>query len=197
MSHIQPTHPAGPAPSPSPAAAPTWIDYLLVLFGCAISLLLAELSGLKAVATDGTPAWMIAPLLRIVPALFFLPAGVLLGWPLFFFTGRARGRAPELTWAEWLWGLVWLLDLVLVGMVLLHFSGNLTDLLGPELLQNTVGPLLRLIVLGLAVLALVLAVATLVIRSPRPWTHHFGLALLLWPAVPFALLWLGKLQLAW
>jgi hypothetical protein len=171
------------------------VDYLLVLLGCGLSLVLSDLSGLRAARTGQTPEWIVPALVRVLPAVFFLPAGIFLMWPLFFFTGRLRGRSPDLTWAEWLWGLVWLLDLALVGAVLWKSEGNLADYVPPELLRNSVGPLLRLVLLGLAGLALVLALATVLIRSPRPWTHHFGLALLLWPAVPFALLWLGKLQL--
>ena len=40
-----------------------------------------------------------------------------------------------------------------------------------------------------------LAAAALLSRRPQPWTHHFGLALLIWPLLPLVLLWIGELVL--
>src|SRR5260370_20051338 len=39
---------AAPPGLPTPLARPAWLDYLLILLGCALSLFLAELSGLRA-----------------------------------------------------------------------------------------------------------------------------------------------------
>ncbi len=46
-----------------------------------------------------------------------------------------------------------------------------------------------LAVLSLGVIALLVTLLDLVGRWPRPWTHRFGLVLLVWPALPLAVLW--------
>jgi hypothetical protein len=43
------------APLPS-LPRPTWFDFLLILLGCALSLLLTDLSGFRARPSEDTPA---------------------------------------------------------------------------------------------------------------------------------------------
>jgi hypothetical protein len=46
---------------------------------------------------------------------------------------------------------------------------------------------------SLALIAAILALLTLFHREPPPWTHHLGLALILWPVLPLVgMLLLGK-----
>jgi hypothetical protein len=137
---------------------------------------------------------MTPELAKIVPYLLLLPAGILVWWPVFFALARLRGRSAELTGAEWLWGVAWLLDVALVGFIVwCHFQGWPTFLDRHEW-QQSFGTILRLVVLVLAGIAVVLAGLSAVQRVPPPWTHHFGLALLLWPVFPFLLMWVGQLQ---
>lgn len=185
---------ASPAkPTEIKAVVPSWVDYLFILLGVALSLLFTEWAGLETRRQSDSPEWMTAALAKIIPYLLLLPSGIILWWPLFFATGRMRGRLAELTWAEWLWGVVWLLDLALVGSIAWYHFQGLPSFLTRQDVNETIGPILRIGVFVIAGGAAVIAIVTLIKRTPVPWTHHFGLALLLWPLVPLLLLWLGNL----
>jgi hypothetical protein len=193
MSHT-PAAPAAPSSKAEVrAVAPSWIDYMLILLGVGLSLLFTQWLGLANTRRTDTPAWVTEEVIRILPTLVLLPSGIILWWPAFFLTGRVRGRPADLTWAEWLWGLVWLADLALVGGIAWYRFQGLPGFLSRSDLEDTVYPMIRLIMLAAAGVALLLALATAVRGSPVPWTHHFGLALLLWPALPLLLIWLGHL----
>jgi Na+/proline symporter len=194
MSQPQPA-PKPPAPVETRAIVPTWIDYFLVLAGVGLSLFLTELVGLRTYRTDLSPGWMTAELARILPHLLLLPVGIMLWWPLFFMLGRLRGRPKELTRAEWLWGLVWLADLFLVGLITWSQFQAVPEFMDRHELHQNVGSIMRLLVLALAAIAVLLAGVSAMKREPVPWTHHFGLALLLWPMLPLLVLWLGRVEL--
>jgi hypothetical protein len=170
------------------------VEYLLLLLGCAISLLLTEYTGLKAVRTDHSPGWMSPALATILPYLLLLPVGLILWWPVFFALGRLRGRPHDLSLVEWIWGCLWLGDLVLViGIISFHALGANVPAL--ETMREIIGPLLRVLSVVLAGVAIGLVGLGYWLRLPRPWTHHFGLAMLLWPLLSQILLWLGHVQL--
>src|SRR5262245_46826097 len=110
---------------PPPLPRPNWFDFLLILLGCALSLLLTDLSSFRAQPRESTPTWLAEPLQRapkdatpdvllagsqrtvlgLLPYLLFLPLGILLLWPLFYFKQRLGGRTQGPTAGEWLWGL--------------------------------------------------------------------------------------------
>jgi len=120
-----------------------------------------------------------------------LPVGVILLWPLFFTLQKTLGRAQGLTSAEWLWGLAWLGSLAIVVWIVLVSTGN-----APEFLSKSnvmLGYALASLSLGLN--ALLIFLVGLVGRWAAPWTHTFSLALLIWPALPLALLWVLDLKL--
>lgn len=168
-----------------------------MLVGVGGSMVLTRWSGLRASRTDTTPTWLTADLVEILPSLLLLPVGMLLCWPIFFALARLRGRPLELTWAEWLWGVVWLIDLALVGLIAWsHFQGPPSFMVGEEN-RASFASIARLIVTIVAVTAAGIIVVTMVQRRSQPWTHHFGLALMLWPVAPMLLIWLGKLTLTY
>jgi hypothetical protein len=167
---------AGP---PAFLVRPTGLDFFLMLVGCALSLLLTDLGGFRAGPTETTPSGVLF-LRRSLPYLLFLPAGILLLWPLFYLTQRLAGRQQALTVGEWLWFVAWLGALLLAGWVAWQHWGT-----PPEFLSKShvwVG--YAVAVLALAAVALVTGLVDLVGRWGRPWTHHCALALLLWPALP-------------
>jgi hypothetical protein len=172
--------PARPKPGP-PAllARPTWLDFFLILAGCALSLLLTDLSGFRARPTEATPNGALL-LRRSLPYLLFLPAGVLLLFPLFYLTQRISGRKQALTVGEWLWFVAWLGALLLTTWVAWQHWGT-----PPEYLSKGhiwVGYAVS--VLALAAVALITGLVDLIGRWGRPWTHHLALTLLMWPALP-------------
>src|SRR5208283_3504721 len=93
---------------------PTWLDFLCILIGILLSLLLVDWSDIEARGTDITPPPVIEHLLHTLPALLFMPVGVLAFWPLFFLTQWLRGREEPLSSGEWLWCVAWLTTLPLV-----------------------------------------------------------------------------------
>jgi hypothetical protein len=165
----------------SPPLRPSVVDYLFLLAGASLSLYLMQLSVLtaEAVATSA-PA-----LVHFLPAAMRISEGILLLWPLFYVTQRLRGRTEGLTAVEWLWVIGWIGMAVLVVLAALETSGNLTESMQKyaatprKLWYYIFAPVLA----GLAVL---LGLAGLFRRGPAPWTHTFGIALLLWPVVPLA-----------
>src|SRR5260370_26368603 len=100
--------PARPkAGSPAFLTRPTWLDFFLILVGCSLSLLLTDLGGFQAGPTETTPSGA-QLLLRAMPYLLFLPAGILLFFPLFYLTQRIAGRMQAITAGEWLSFVAWL-----------------------------------------------------------------------------------------
>jgi hypothetical protein len=182
--------PKGPPPLPRP----NWFDFLLILLGCALSLLLTDLSGFRAVPGESTPAWLGEPLrssspdvqrtlLGLLPYLLFLPLGILLLWPLFYFKQRLGGRTQGPTAGEWLWGLTWLGAVLLTTWILWQGLGSVPEFLSPEKVKKGIFVGYAVGVLALGAVALLTGLVDLIARWPRPWTHHFVIALLIWPAL--------------
>jgi hypothetical protein len=168
----------------SPPLRPTLVDYLFLLAGASLSLYLVQIGSLMAVPGDGA-ATATSALLAFLPGALRVSEGMILLWPLFFVTQRLRGRKESLTAVEWLWVLSWIGIAVLTLMAALETTGNL-----PDSLQKYAATPRKLwyyifapVMAGLAVL---LGVGGLLRRGPAPWTHSFGIALMLWPVVPLA-----------
>jgi hypothetical protein len=194
-----PVRPKGPPPLPRP----NWFDFLLILVGCALSLLLTDLSGFRALPGESTPGWLTEPLQRVppgatldvvpapsqrtllnlLPYLLFLPLGILLLWPLFYFKQRLGGRTQGPTAGEWLWGLTWLGAVLLTVWVLWQGLGSVPEFLSPEKVKKGIFVGYAVGVLALGGVALLTGLVDLIARWPRPWTHHFVIALLIWPAL--------------
>jgi hypothetical protein len=200
MSRI-PTAPIRPFPAvaqrakPAPVSRPTWLDYLFMLSGCGLSLFLAEVSGLRASGGEILPPALGQPLLNVLPALLLLPVGIILLWPLFYATQLVMGRPQHMTIGEWLWGVAWLLALALTAWIAWKFWGSPPEMLVSAAIKKHVIVGYILAVLSLGGIALLLALVDLIGRWPQPWTHVFGLALLLWPALPLAALWAWEIRL--
>src|SRR5262245_56178621 len=108
------------APSKQEASAPRarLLDYLLILAGCALSLVLAELSGLRAVKEGAGRTGLVPLLLRLYPQFLMLPVGILLLWPVYYCVQALLGRKQPLTVGEWLWVIAWLGALLLATCIL-------------------------------------------------------------------------------
>jgi hypothetical protein len=181
-------------PTPAPPR-PGWFDYLLILAGAALSLLLTDLSGYRALPTADTPAALAGVALRSVPHLLFLPLGLILLWPLFYMTQRMRGRAEGLTAAEWLWGVAWLGAVALAAWICWQHWGTPPEFLAPASFKGPAYVGYAVAMLALGAVGLLLGLADLVGRWPRPWTHPFCLALVMWPALPLAVVFLANIEL--
>src|SRR6516164_3779724 len=125
---------------------PVWLDFFLILVGCALSLVLTDLAAFRAEPTPDSPSWLTADaeaarpgaavpqrsLLNWLPHLLFLPLGVLLFWPAFYLTQRMGGRTVNLSIGEWLWGLTWLGAVVLTVWIVwqgVAGAGNMPEFL--------------------------------------------------------------------
>ena len=172
-----------PAPPPSPTY-PSLVDYFVLLLGLALSVFLCRAGPLPVAPKD----FVAAPLRPAVAALsdmMRLPEGVLLMWPIFLVTQRLRGRKQGLTSIEWLWIISW------VGVVGLAALTAWKNGLGyPDAVQGylLLAPRLWYVILvpSMAAVAVVLRFLSLFSRQAAPWTHSFGLALLVWPVLPLA-----------
>jgi hypothetical protein len=180
-----------PRIEPASASRPGFIDYFLILCGGGLSLLLVEWSDFKVSAGEGSRLAGSA-LVRIHAYLLFLPQGILLGWPLFYATQRAAGRDAAMTVGEWVWGLAWLGSMCLVGYISWKHFGGAPN---PDGFKKTMMLAYVVFVLTTAAIAVLLLLIDVVGRWAHPWTHHFCLALLIWPALPLAALWLWNLKL--
>ncbi len=173
------------APRAAPAAPPpTRLDFFLIFLGVALSLYLVELAGYQTAKLEHAPAEVPAEVLKVLPTLPFLPLGVQLFWPVFYTGQRLRGRPATLSPAEWLWGVAWLASLALVVWVVWQTFPDAPK----EVREDARQPVLvgyAVALLALAAVALLLNVLDLFQRDRRPWTHGCGLALLIWPALPF------------
>jgi hypothetical protein len=187
-----------PAPTNPPSAAtfPYWWDYLFMLLGCGISLVLAHFITLRVTRSDLTPDWLPNALIAELPRLLLLPVGIYLWWPVFFLLARFRGRSPQLSVAEWLWGFVWIFDLALVAILVWLRAGELpshvTDFIDRQTIRENLEVIVRWLALGLAGSAVLIALLVRTSGAPKSWTHHFAVALMLWPLVPVGLIvWCG------
>jgi len=175
---------------PAPVSRPTGIDYLLIFLGCGLSLYLNQISGPKPEAKEGTPAWVTMDLLPHLPALFYLPQGIILLWPVMYGTQRLLGRRQALSAGEWLWGFAWLGTLLVAVWVIWGHLGTL-----PGFAENLAYPpqFIWTVIAGaaMALIAFILGLISLFARWRQPWTHTFALVLLIWPMIPLAglLLW--------
>jgi hypothetical protein len=196
-----PHGPVRPAPTavlqsrPAPGPQPTWLDYLLILCGCGLSLFLTQLSALRAVGGEELPSSLGPPLLTILPELLLLPVGIVLCWPVFYTAQRVRGRPHGLTSGEWLWGVAWLLAVALTTWIVWKYGGSPPEVVVSDDFKRYVVVGYILAVLSLGVIALLLTLIDLVGRWVQPWTHRFGLVLLIWPALPLAVLWACDIQI--
>jgi hypothetical protein len=179
------------APIAAASSRPTLVDYVFLLVGCSLSLYLLSFSPLSVQATyENRPAFL-DELITFLPAAMRLPEGIILMGPIFYLTQLVRRRAWSLTSLEWLWLLNGLGVAVLVGVAAWDRSGTVPDFLGPyATLPRKLWYLI--FVPSMAVLAAVLGILGLVRRTAVPWTHTFGLVLLVWPAAPL----LGVVSLA-
>jgi hypothetical protein len=183
------------ASAPVIPSRPCFLDYFLILVGSGLSLWLAELSGLHAGTTSEIPDRFLAPLLRLFPHLLFLSLGILLWWPVFFTTQKIFGRQQALTVGEWLWGLAWLGALFLTAWIVWKGLGTAPGFLGTPDFQKGVIVGYIIFTLSMAVIAFLVLVINLFGRWPQPWTHHFSLALMIWPVLPLSMLWLLGIKL--
>src|SRR5262249_51434532 len=109
---------------------------------------------------------------------------------MFYGTQRLLGRRLPLSAGEWLWGVAWLGTVLITGWVMWAHLGTL-----PAFAENLDYPpqFLWTIIAGtaMAVTALLIGLVSLVVRWSQPWTHSFGLMLLIWPMIPLGalLLW--------
>jgi len=190
---------AAPVPRALPVSQPTWLDYLGILCGCGVSQLLTmlcEQRGLRALAPDELPPLVGEPLVALLPFLLLLPVGIVLFWPVFHATQRVLGRPAGLTFGEWLWGVAWLLAVALTAWIVWNYGGSPPELLASDAFKRYLIAGYALAVVSLGAIALLLALIDLVGRWPLPWTHRFGLVLLIWPALPLAALWALDIQVA-
>jgi len=179
----------------SAVSRPTWLDFFLILVGCAASLVLTDWSGFHAHETRQTPELARRLLLGHLPALLFLPLGILLFWPVFYATQRLGGRQPHLTAGEWLWGVAWLGALALTVWIAWQHWGAPPEILRPSTFKVHVFVGYAVGVLALAGVAVLIGIVNLIGRWSQPWTHTFSLVLVVWPVLPLAALWAWKIEL--
>jgi len=176
-----------------PASRPGFLDFFLLLTGCAVSLLLARLPLLPQLTPNEVP--FAADLLPQLLTLVRLPEGVILLWPVFYLLQLAFGRSQGLTAGEWLWILAWLGTVLVTALAALLHAGLLPESVRPHVRLWPPVVWYFILVPSLALVAVVLAIIGLFRREPPPWTHPLGLALLVWPALPLAgLLVLAKIS---
>jgi len=173
---------------------PHLLDYLLILAGCSLSLVLIRLAPIQVRPNDSVTSSMIRDLVNTQGQILCLSDGIVLLWPFFFLSSRLTTRFPGLTAGEWLWILAWLGVALLTTLLL--WKGWANSYMPAFLLDNT--EKIRIIwylifVPTLGALALIFAVAGMMANRNQPWTHTLSLALVLWPVAPLALiLSLGK-----
>jgi hypothetical protein len=177
---------------PPPRQFPIALEYFLILLGLMLSSLVGAWSGVKvAVAPDAPPSAWADGFSVALPQMLFLPLGVMLLWPLFFLVQKLSGRKQGVTAGEWLWGLAFLASIVIVGIILWRALGEGPGFLTASSFKKNFLLVYMLYALGMALVSLVILIISALGRWVTPWTHTFGLVLLLWPAMPLALLWLS------
>ncbi|MCI0681772.1 MAG: hypothetical protein L0Y71_06685 [Gemmataceae bacterium] len=194
MTTTQP-HPHPMPPDRPLASRPGLIDYLLIWLGVGVSALFARMTGLRMVLPEGDPGPAWQALCEVLPALLLLPVGVILFWPIFYTTQWLCGRRSGLTAGEWLLGLAWLGALAFAGWAV----GKGTDALSGFLVEDAfkrhavLGYILFMLSMG--ALAVLIWLVGLIGRWQQPWTHTLSLALMLWPAAPLLVVWLGNIKM--
>jgi hypothetical protein len=173
---------------------PSLVDYLLLLAGCSLSLLLLKLSPIRVEAGPRAGSGALHDLVEALPDPMRLPEGIILLWPLFFLTQRLLGRVEGLTGAEWLWVIAWLGVVLLTALAAWERHGSLPEWLAGLVERYPPRLLWYMVVIPvLGVLALVFLLAGLLRQEPPPWTHGLSIALVLWPLGPLgAIVLLGK-----
>jgi len=174
------------SPVQASGTRPHLFDYLLICAGAGVSALLADFSGVR-VLTSESASPLLQGFAKTIPFHLFLPVGILLFWPIFQAGQRLLGREQGLSLGEWLVGLAWLGALALTGILTWKGAGSAPDILtGPEIIHSLVsGYIFCTIALG-SIAVLLILVNLLTLWRPRPWTHTFGLVLLMWPLVLLA-----------
>jgi hypothetical protein len=176
-------------PTPSTPNRPGLLDCFLLLCGPALSLCLCRVPLFDVKPNGSFTDPLILSFLPLLPTLLRLTEGIILLWPLFFASQRLRGRTQGLTAVEWLWIFAWL------GVATLNALANgnqwvpTPDALLPYKDYLFYWPQLVwyvLVVPSLALVALLIGLLGMFGREPPPWTHLFGLALLVWPVLPLA-----------
>ncbi|MGF1581657.1 MAG: hypothetical protein ACFCD0_20200 [Gemmataceae bacterium] len=181
-----------PALELGPAASPIWIEYLVLLCGCGLSLWLTEILGLKVDESSQEASWK-----RSLPLLLFFPVGLVSVWPVLFSIGRIRGRSKRLTLVEGLWGVLWLFDVLLIATICVYANVDWSefDVVEKDDVKS-IGRGLLVIVGALSVVAgIVFALIGRIFSGHKAWTHHFGIAMLLWPAIPILLIQIGNVTI--
>jgi hypothetical protein len=164
---------------------PTALDYLLILVGCSISLILNPLSGPTITPKANVPEWMVTYVMPILPLMLALPQGIILFWPIFYAVQRLLGRPQALSAGEWLLGVAWLGTVLLTIWAIWVHSPSKPDFASK--FQYPPQSVWTIIVLPtLAAIALVIGLITLFSGPKQPWTHTFGLVLMIWPLLPLA-----------
>ncbi|HEY7309437.1 MAG TPA: hypothetical protein VH643_08780 [Gemmataceae bacterium] len=171
------------APIAVAPSRPTLLDYVFLLAGGSLSLFLMSVSPLLVKPShDNWPA-SLNEFIAFLPSAMRLPEGIVLMGPLFYVTQLVRRRAWALTSLEWLWAISWLGIVVLAAVAAWHRSDTMPEFLEPYAAMPR--KLWYLIfVPSMAVLAAVLGIVGIVRRAAVPWTHTFGMVLLVWPAAP-------------
>ncbi len=175
---------AAPAAPPPPPPAPTFLDLFLLTAGFGLSYLLLPLDypHLSPGATD-QPVRI--ALVRALPGLLRLTEGAILLWPIFHASQRILGRRQALTLAEWLWVLAWLGTATVIGLAACRHWRLLPEFLA-SVPHWAAFIWYVLVVPSMAFFAVVVLLVGLLYRTPRPWTHALGLALIIWPVLPLA-----------
>jgi hypothetical protein len=179
------------APIAVTPSRPTLVDYVVLLIGCSLSLFLTSFSPLIVKPSHDNWPVILNEFIGFLPAAMRLPEGIVLVGPIFYVSQFVRRRAWGLTSLEWLWAISWLGVAFLAAVAAWDRSGTVPDFLEPYATMPR--KLWYLIfVPSMAALAAVLGIVGMVRRAAVPWTHTFGMVLLLWPAGPL----LGVLSLA-
>jgi hypothetical protein len=175
---------AAPAPAPRPSR-PHLLDYFLLLLGFGLSILLARLSPLPVEALETVADPRLRSAVSYLPDLMRLPEGVILLGPLLFALQFLVGRRQGLTSIGWLWAFSWLGVLVLTGLLAWrHFFPESA----PPVIARAPWLWYMILAPSMAALAVVLGLLSLFSRRPAPWTHTFGVALLVWPVPPLVVI---------
>lgn len=176
---------------------PVLVDYLFILAGCALSLVLIYLSP-QPIMVEASEKVTSAALRDFVTSLaqpLRLSDGVILLWPLFYISTAMVGRYSGLTSGEWLWIIAWICILLLTGLDAWERwgSSSLYSMLSMENVKRIRYLWYLIFVPSLGGLALLFALISAFSKDPLPWTHTFSLALVSWPIFPLAgILSLGK-----
>jgi hypothetical protein len=187
----------------APVSRPTGVDYFLILAGCCLSLLLANVSRPVPKPNSDAPAWVKETLLEppldlqikelfgdhhrplpVLTLLLLLPEGIILLWPVFYTLQLIQGRPQALSAGEWLWGFAWLGTVLLTGWTLwMHWS---PPAFAKDLTYSPQAIWTILVLPSMAFIAVVIGLISLVAGWKQTWTHTFGLVLIIWPVVPMA-----------